>query len=1005
MKFQIKLRTVLGLAMISVLALSCVHYSRVADLPVADYGVAKQPWPEQFGNHRAVVEVADSDAAVRVEIPWRLKHSPARNRMIVVDGASGQELEKVQALQIDRYVGNIVFKSNGAGTYYVYYMPYTPDPGWASFKGRYLRPKLSGFFPKSSDIKIAQLVRIESRTIYDSFYPMEVCATRTELSQMLDAQAGLDYLVFPEDRLYQVRMKKEIPARWIDSGARLEFSGKASKNEYYPFQLALYPIHGSLKNVTFSYSGLKGPGGQFIKPERFTCFNTDGVDYTGQEFTKIVDVANKHVQPFWIGIDLPGDIGEGEYSGTVDILIDGKQDKTVSLNLTIDSNFLEDRGDGDLWRMARLRWLNSTVGLDDDVMIEPFTKIEYVKNDDGFVLDIKHKTITIGKNGLPSSIKVNGQEILEAPVEFSIDGREKFDFSGIEIISSKAYSIQWKTSYSNALASYDVWGKLEADGYMDFDIKLSSKASFSKTPGLSYSLTTSASQYLFGLSGAAKETPSSTTMKWSAPRDSFWLGSAFAGIHCELKGADYTGPLLNLYHPPYPDTWDNNGAGSVEVVKNDNSTKVLASGGARKLIDNQELDYEFAFIITPIKDIDWNEHFANRYYHATPLNEQVVFDNFDPGTDFPYMPREEHLETGINVLNIHHAQKANPYINYPFATPEKIKDTVKEAHSKGLKIKYYYTVRELTNAVYEIWALRSLGDEIFKYGRGGGAPWLNEHLEKDYIPAWYSHNGPDLMPDAAITTAGITRWYNYYVEGLKWMVKNYGLDGVYLDDVAFDRTILKRMRRLMQETKPGCMIDLHSNTGFSKGPALQYLEFFPYLDRLWFGESFQYNSFTPAEFLVEASGIPFGVGSNMLNAGGNLWRGLIFGMTSRYPWFTENKISDPRPAWKLLDFIGIKDFTFVPYWDEKSPVMTGDNDILASTYISGDKQRIMICFANWGNSTKKVSPEFNFSKLGLNVADYEISFAEVDGFQQSGEFSGSFTIRPVEGSILFAVKK
>lgn len=100
---------------------------------------------------------------------------------------------------------------------------------------------------------------------------------------------------------------------------------------------------------------------------------------------------------------------------------------------------------------------------------------------------------------------------------------------------------------------------------------------------------------------------------------------------------------------------------------------------------------------------------------------------------------------------------------------------------------------------------------------------------------------------------------NYYIEGLRWMVKNLDIDGLYLDDVSFGRDILKRMRRAMDSVKPGCIIDLHSNTGFSRGPANQYAEFFPYINKVWFGESFLYDQMTPANWLIESSGIPFGL--------------------------------------------------------------------------------------------------------------------------------------------------
>lgn len=112
----------------------------------------------------------------------------------------------------------------------------------------------------------------------------------------------------------------------------------------------------------------------------------------------------------------------------------------------------------------------------------------------------------------------------------------------------------------------------------------------------------------------------------------------------------------------------------------------------------------------------------------------------------------------------------------------------------------------------------------------------------NYTPQWYEHfdnaDKQGITADASILTAeGDSRWYNYYIEGLRWMVQNMDIDGIYLDDVSFDRRILKRMRRAMESVKPGCLIDLHSNTGFSRGPANQYTEFFPYVDKLWFGES------------------------------------------------------------------------------------------------------------------------------------------------------------------------
>ena len=181
-----------------------------------------------------------------------------------------------------------------------------------------------------------------------------------------------------------------------------------------------------------------------------------------------------------------------------------------------------------------------------------------------------------------------------------------------------------------------------------------------------------------------------------------------------------------------------------------------------------------------------------------------------------------------------------------------------------------------------------------------------------YTPQWYQHfdhtDDTGIVADAAILTSeSNSRWYNYYVEGLRWMVENMDIDGIYLDDVSYDRRILKRMRRAMESVKPGCIIDLHSNTGFSKGPANQYADFFPYIDKVWFGESFLYDKMPPANWLVESSGIPFGLTGDMLYRGGNKWLGMQYGMTVRHPWETEGVICDPRIVWKVWDDFGIAD--------------------------------------------------------------------------------------------------
>ena len=259
-----------------------------------------------------------------------------------------------------------------------------------------------------------------------------------------------------------------------------------------------------------------------------------------------------------------------------------------------------------------------------------------------------------------------------------------------------------------------------------------------------------------------------------------------------------------------------------------------------------------------------------------------------------------------------------------------MKAYIDDAHRRGLSVKIYNTVRELSNRSYETFAMRNLGHEIYSPGKGGGYSWLQEHLRDDYIAAWFV---PELK-DAAVVNSGMSRWHNYYAEGINWLVRNVGIDGLYLDDVAFDRTTMKRVKRmLVQQGRPG-IVDLHSANQYNErdgyiNSAMLYLEHFPYLDRLWFGEYFDYEKSSADFYMTEVSGIPFGLMGEMLQDGGNPWRGMVYGMTNRMPWSED---ADPRPLWKLWDEFGMKGSKMIGYWSATVPVRTGRDDVLATVY-------------------------------------------------------------------------
>jgi hypothetical protein len=268
---------------------------------------------------------------------------------------------------------------------------------------------------------------------------------------------------------------------------------------------------------------------------------------------------------------------------------------------------------------------------------------------------------------------------------------------------------------------------------------------------------------------------------------------------------------------------------------------------------------------------------------------------------------------------------------------------------------------------------------------------LQEHVGEDYIPAWFV---PEIK-DAAIINSGMSRWHNYYVEGMNWLTQNVGVDGIYLDDVAFDRVTMKRIKRVLtRDGHPG-IIDLHSANQFNRSDGFNnsanlYMEHFPYLNRLWFGEYFDYQNNEPDFFMTEISGIPFGLMSEMLQDGGNPWRGMIYGMTNRFPWTEE---ADPRPIWKFWDEFGIKGTEMIGYWSRNCPVKTNNDKVLATVYKK--KDAVLIAVASWAKTNTDVQLTIDWNKLGIDPAHAKIEAREIKNFQPSRIFGINEAI-PVE---------
>ena len=981
------------------LLLGCLpaFLSMKSSLKAQSYNVATQPWPESLGNHRAILETEQAAEVLALNIEWR-RHDkkPEDKRFVIIHAESGDTVQNIHRLEVNSERCQLLFgPAQGRGRYYFYYLPYEVQERYGFYNQGYLKPerKADHDWLKKNNLMVSdtrenlpevKLLTFQARTAFDSFYPMEVVALQSE-KDALFKQHQNDFLIFPEDRKNPIRMLDNIPLKWIQSGPSYEFSGEAQRKEYYVFQVGVFATQKDLQDVRVEFTALENSEAQ-IPAANLTCFNTGGIGPYGQPFVKRVNVSRGRIQPLWIGVDISEEVMAGTYSGKVLISAKDLTPQHLDIRLRVTEEILPDRGDSETWRHSRLRWLNSTLGIDDRPT-QPYQPITFLGNNTyGFT----GKAITLSENGFPGSLKVKTNEILARPISLNVvmkDGIEKFgELQNIARIKSTTgvMSGTWESTSANMHLFGE--GRIEADGYINYQVKLKARQSLKLTDiFLEIPIKAEIAQYMMGMGLPGTFVPGSHESKWKGPHDSFWMGNTNAGIWCELRGGSYHGPLLNLYRPEHPSSWHNGGKGGFRVRQAAGEVQAIVYSGAHDLAQGEEISFQWSILLTPVKDVDYESQFIDRYYH----------NGLDP------LPSDEDLASGVRIVNLHHANNYNPHINYPFVAVDSMRWFVEHMHDKGQKVKIYYTIRELTNYTTELWALRSLGDEILGGGRGGGYPWLQEHLVTDYRPQWYQWF-PDKSADASIVNApGDSRWYNYYIEGLAWLVKQVDIDGLYLDDVSYDRRTVKRIRKVLDDLKPGCLLDLHSNTGFSKGPATQYAEFFPFVDKLWFGESFQYDHMPPENWLVEVSGIPFGHMGDMLHGGGNRWLGMLFGMTVRHPWLTEGVICDPRPVWKLWDAFGIDQSDMIGFWDPDPLVLTDHPAVKATAYLK-DKS-MLIALGNWADEKVSATIRINWKKLGVKKpAVMTLVAPEIKDFQQQDSYAGNtpIPIDPKKGWLL-----
>lgn len=798
-----------------------------------------------------------------------------------------------------------------------------------------------------------------------------------------------------------------------------EFRGEAARGEYYTFQIGVYAARAAIDSgkdygdIRVGFGDLVSASGGVIPADLFACPSVGGYDRHGQPMARSFKVGLGRVRPLWFGVQVPEDIPPGDYSGTMAIKVFGAPEAVIKLTLTVTQKTLHDAGDSDLWRLSRLWWLDSRIAVDDET-VSPYTPIKV----NGSELGVLGRSIKFGRTGLPESIKAGGKEILARPIDMLVEesgGAGKIVGSGSpKNLKENSGRVVREYSGSSDVFSMRCLAITDLDGHCDLTVALKAKKDASlKDIRLEIPLKKEAALYMMGLGRKGGYRPSEWKWSWDINRanNSLWIGDVDAGLWLKLKGPRDVVAGDDLKATGIPKSWGNDGKGGCTVTEQADCALIRVFSGARTVKADEEITFRFALMPTPLKPLDesrWNRRYAGEF---TPVDKIKL--------------------SGANVVNLSCGTEPNPYTNYPFLTTAKLADYIQDAHRIGAKVNLGYNLGELSNHCPELWALRSLGSEVISDGPGGGEPWLQEHLIASYKPG-RAHRVSDSVTDAPLALDGLSRWANYYIEGLAWLIENARVDGLYLDGVGFDREVMKRARKVMDaavgvqfgaSNRPSedkgyvppegkgeangetgvRLIDLHSEAdpndlGPGICPACRWMDLLPYIN------SFRFDGMRADEqhdyWLVEVSGLPFGVVGDVPKGMANPWKGMLYGMATR-----AGSDEDPSPVWKLWDGFGIKDSKMIGYWSKACPVKTGNENVLATVYAK--KGKALIALVNWAREPARVKLTVDWKALGLDIRKADLKAVEIPGVQSAEDFqwSGEIPVEPGKGWLLVLQEK
>ena len=912
---------------------------------------------------RIVFQVGEAGDVARGEAVWRRSARSIRMKGLkLLSAATGEEIADARLVRCDQERVAVDFRPvSGPGAYHLYYgacepVLFRPSEQWLERAEGCDRP-----VP-------AMAVRVEARCALDCFHPMETIALHDEVDELLSRFPDAPCLVFPEDRDRPIKLLFEIPAHWALEGPKPEVVLEADRNEYRVFQLGIWACRKALADIRVTYTDLAGKS--VIPARRLQCLTLESRVKSRhiRKPTGPFPVPKGQVRAVWIGVDVPEDVEPGEYRGSVTVHPQGRAPARLPVRLIVSENVVPDKGDHDLARLSRLRWLESDIGLSDEVH-EPYAPLKVSSG--GRAVATWGHTLTLNGWGMPEQLTVGDERVMAVPVGLtgSRQGLAMDWRAGtFQVTEATGGHVRWRGQARTGPVTLEVDGLVEYDGCAIVTLRLEAEEQTCvEDLSLAVSWRAEHARLASGMGYRGRREQDRIWRRSESGATCFspaiWLGSVNAGM----------GWITWATTP-----WEDVSRTDAATVTAENEAVVLRLNlGRHRLGPQDSWQMQFALLPTPVKPHD-RRHWQFRYMH---LGGDFMPSDYDTPQSFLRENAnrlDELVALGVRRLNLH--DWWGPMFNYPcqWEGPDNLSRLAAEAHKRGIRVKVYNSGRELSTLAPEFWGI------VYE---GASYPFPDSCSAEPrgrFQDAWHENHLPDGLPQGwprvhelgnehSVPVSNATRNGNFYLESIRYMTENFGTDGAYWDGAdgptLGHREMAKRLCVLLKAANPDATIDVHHGNALLDSPITSHMLCFPFIDSIWHGEGFPYDTFGPWEWLVEISGLPFGVPSEMLGGELYLARGMLFGIWPRAGWCAGTE--KQGELWAFFDRFGIEQATMHGWWEECNGVTVNrpETYVTAFTHPANGVLLVMASWhppiAEWMEQSFDVSLRLDRATLGL----------------------------------------